>query len=48
VTRSAELSETAWARIEPLMPRAGGLVRNVIIARWSRGRFSVIASGWVA
>jgi transposase len=47
VTRSAELSEAAWAPIEPLMPQAeGGLVRGVIIARWSRGSFSVIAPGW--
>jgi hypothetical protein len=37
VTRSAELSEAAWARIEPLMPQAGGgLVRGVIWApTWS-------------
>jgi hypothetical protein len=27
VTRSAELSEAAWARIEPLMPQAEGRSR---------------------
>jgi transposase len=27
VTRSAELSEAAWARIEPLMPQAEGRTR---------------------
>jgi hypothetical protein len=38
VTRSAELGEAAWARIEPFMPQAeGGFVRGVIIARWESG-----------
>ena len=46
MTRSSELSEAAWARIEPLMPQAEGRVRGVIIARWSRGSFSVIAPEW--